>query len=99
MIALPFQESSDQLRGVGNETFGVLEDRGHSENSILANVCMSVLEARSRRGEKGFYKLSFTKLAQESKCVASNIFIGMLEIISNSVAGGRLAEMQLTRRN
>ena len=96
MIALPFQESGNQLRGVGNETFGVLEDRSHSKYSILANICMSVLEARSCGGEKGFNELSFTKFAQESERVASNVFIGMLEIISNSVARGILAIRKLT---
>lgn len=66
MVAFALKESSDQLGGVRNETFGVLEDRSHSIDSIFTNVGMSVLETRSCGGEEGFNELGFTKLAQES---------------------------------
>ena len=66
MIAFPLQESRYKLRGVGNETLGMLEDRGNSVDGILANIGMSVLKAGACGGEEGLNELSFTKLAQES---------------------------------
>lgn len=78
MIAFALQECGYQLRGIRNQTLGVLEDRGHSKHGVLTNVGMSVLETRTCGGKEGFDQLGFTELAQESQCVAADVFVGML---------------------
>lgn len=66
VITFGFQERSNQLGRIRNETFGVLEDRGHGEDGVLSDVCVSMLEAGAGRGEEGFNELGFAQLAQES---------------------------------
>jgi hypothetical protein len=63
----------------------VLVDSGNSKDSVLSYIGMAVLKAGTRRGEERLDELGFSKLAQESQSVASNVFVGMLEIISDTV--------------
>lgn len=60
--------------------------RGDGKNGILANICMTVLEAGSCRGEQGLNELGLAQLAEESQSIASNVFVGMLQVIANTVA-------------
>lgn len=91
VIAFALQECRYQLRGIRNQTLGVLENRSYSKYGVLANVGMSMLETRTCGRKEGFDQLSFTKLAQESQCVAPDVLVGMLEIISNAVTEETLA--------
>lgn len=63
VVALGLEEGGDQLRSIGDEGFRVLEDGGHSEYSVLADVCVAMLEAGSGRGEEGLNELGFAELA------------------------------------
>lgn len=48
MITLGLQECSYQLRGIRNQTFRVLENRGDCKYCVLANICVTMLEAGPR---------------------------------------------------
>lgn len=47
---------------------------------------MAVLEARPSRREEGFNELRFTELAQKPQSVPSNVLVGVLQIVSNTIA-------------
>jgi hypothetical protein len=64
----------------------VLEDGSNSEHSILSYVGVTMFETGASGGQEGFNKFSFPKFAQESQGIAPNVFVGMLEIISDAVA-------------
>ena len=59
---------------------------GNGKYGILSDVGVPMLQAGSRRRKKGFNQLGFSKLAQESESVAPDILVGMLQIITNTVA-------------
>lgn len=48
---------------------------------------MSVLEARSCRGKEGFDELGLSQLAEEAQGVASDVFVGVLKVVTDTVAG------------
>jgi hypothetical protein len=58
---------------------------GDGENGVLSDVGMSVFETRSGRRKKRLDELSFPQLAKEAKGVSSNVFVGMLKIVSDTV--------------
>jgi hypothetical protein len=47
---------------------------------------VTVFEAGASGGKERFDELGFPKLAQESQGISPNVFIGMLEIISDAIA-------------
>jgi hypothetical protein len=47
---------------------------------------VAVLEALSRRLQQGLHELGLANFAEEAKSVSANVFVGMLQIQSNSVA-------------
>lgn len=49
---------------------------------------MSVLETGSGRGEQGFDKLRLAELAKKAECISTDIFVGVLEIVSDTVTFG-----------
>lgn len=63
-----------------------MENGSDSEDSVLSDVGMSVLKARSCRGQEGFDELGLSQLAEEAKGVASNVFVGVLKIVTDTVA-------------
>ena len=67
----------------------MLEDGGNRIDSILANVGMAMLETGSSSGQEGFDELGLTELAQESQRIPANILVGVLEVISDTVATER----------
>jgi hypothetical protein len=87
-VAFCLQESRDELCCVGDERGRMLENGRHSKDGVLADICVAVLETRSGRGEEGLDKLGLTELAQEAECVAPDVFVGMLKVIPDAVAGG-----------
>ena len=64
----------------------MLVDGGNSKDGVLSYIGMTVLKTGTRRGKERFDEFGFSKLAQESQSVASNVFVGVLEIISDTVA-------------
>lgn len=84
-IALSFQESRNQVCGVGDKSLGVLVNRCNSEDSVLPDIGMAVLKTRPGRGEEWLDELRLPQLAEEPQGVAPDVLIGMLQIISNTV--------------
>lgn len=64
----------------------MLEDGSNSKDGVLSYVSMTMLETGSSGRKERFDKFSFSKLAQEPQSIASDVFIWMLEIISDAVA-------------
>lgn len=48
---------------------------------------MSVIEAGLCGGEEGFDQLGFAEFAKESKGIASDELVGMLQVVPDTVAG------------
>lgn len=76
----------------------MLVDRCNGKDSILAHICMTMFKAGPCGGEERFDKLRFAKLAQESQGIASNVLVGMLQIISDSVAAERVESVHVCSR-
>lgn len=85
-IGLALQESSDELRGVGDEGRRMREDGRDGEDGILANVCVAMLETESRGGEQGLDELRFPQLAQEAEGIASDVLVRVLQVMQNAIA-------------
>jgi len=85
-VALSFEESRDEIGSVRDKRGGVLENGRHGEHGVLPDVGMAVLKAGAGRGQQGFDELGFSKLAEETECVSTNVLIGMLEVIADAIA-------------
>ena len=88
-VALALEECRDQVGSIGDQSRRMLEDGRHGVDGILSHVCMAMLEAGACRGEEGLDKLRFPQLAEEAQGVASDVFVGMLQVISDTVAERR----------
>jgi hypothetical protein len=86
-VGLALEESLDQLRRIGNEGFGVLEDRSHGPDCVLAHIGVAVFQTRTRGGKEGLDEFRFAEFAKESKGVSSDIFVGVLKVVANTVTG------------
>lgn len=86
MVILDGKECFDEFRGVGDKGLGVLVDRCDCPNSILPYICVSMVQARACGGQQGLDQLRFSELAKESEGVPTDILIGVLEVISYTVA-------------
>lgn len=85
-IILPVQERCDKLRSIGDEGRGVLVDGSNSIDGVLPDVGVSVLEAGPGRGQEGLDQFGLAKLAEEAESVSSDVLVGVLEVIPNTVA-------------
>jgi hypothetical protein len=47
-----------------------------------------MLQARTCGGEEGLNELWFAEFGEESEGIASNVFVGMLQIVANAVTTG-----------
>lgn len=47
---------------------------------------MSMLQTGARRGKEGLDQFRFAELAEEAECIAANVFVRMLEIVTDTVA-------------
>lgn len=88
-IRFGFEEGLDELWGVRDEVFRVLIDRGNRPHGVLPHVRMTVFQARASGGEQRFDEFWFPEFAQEPQGIAANVFVGMLQVITDSVAGSR----------
>lgn len=84
-VAFGLEEGGNQVGRIWNQRGRVLEDGGDGKDGILSYICVTVLEARSGGGEEGLDELRFAELAQEAQGIASNVLVGMLEIVSDAV--------------
>ena len=78
MVAFPFEKGLEEFRSVGNQDLREVVYGGNSEDCVLADVGMSMLQTRSGGGKERLNQFGFSKLAQETKGIPSDIFIGML---------------------
>ena len=69
----------------------MLIDRGDGENCILPNICMAVFKALAGRLEQRFNKLGFSQLAKETKSIAADVFVRMLQVQADTIAKHKLA--------
>lgn len=84
-VALGLEECGDEVGGIWYEGGRVLEDGGDGKNGVLADIGVTVLETRPRRGEKGLDELWLAKLAEETQSIASDVLVGMLKVVPNTV--------------
>ena len=78
MVTFALEKSLEEFRSVGNQDLRKVVYGGNGKDSVLADVCVSMVQTRSGRREERLNQLGLSKLAQESESVASNVFIGML---------------------
>lgn len=89
-VGFTAEEGLDEIWCVRDERFRVLEDRSNGPNGVLPDVCVTVFQTRACGGEERFDEFRFPELAQESQGIASDVFVGVLQVITNSVASRRL---------
>lgn len=98
-VTFGLEKSRDQVRGVGNEGWGVLVNGGHGEDGVLADVRMAVLEARSGGGQERLDQFGLAKLAEEAQGVAADVLVGVLEVVSYAVAAGQTLSVRMETRD
>lgn len=69
----------------------MLVDGRDGKDRVLAHVGMSVLEAGSGRGEEGLEQLGLPEFGDEAQSVASNVLVGVLQVVPDTVARARSA--------
>jgi hypothetical protein len=74
-----------KIRRIRDQLLEVLVYGGDREHGVLPHVGVAVLEALSCGLQQGLHELGLTDFAEEAKGVAANVFVGMLQIQSNSV--------------
>lgn len=85
-IALGLEEGLEKLGGIGHEGFVVLVDGGNGEDGILSNIGMAVFKTSSCRSQKRLNQFGIAQLAQKSQSVASDVFVRVLQIHSDTIA-------------
>lgn len=85
-VGFRLEEGTDELRGVGDKRRRVLEDGCDGKDCVLTNVRVTVLEALPGGGQQRLDKLGLPQLGEEAQGVASDVLVGVLEVISDTVA-------------
>lgn len=85
-VGLRFKESLEEFGGVGNEGLGVLENRGDCPGGVLSYVGVAVFQTRAGRGQEGLNEFRFAEFAEETESVSSDIFVGVLQVITDAIA-------------
>lgn len=62
------------------------EDGGDSENRILSNICVPVLQAKSCGREQRLNEFRLPEFAEEAKSVAPDVLIGVLQVVKDAIA-------------
>lgn len=78
MVAFALKKCLKEFRSVGNQDLRKVVYGRYSEDGVLADVSVSMLQTRSGGRKERLNQLGFSKLAQEPEGVASNILIRML---------------------
>ena len=61
-------------------------DRSQCPYRVLPDIGMSVIEASLCSGEERFDELGLSEFGQKSQSVASNEFVGMLQVVPDAIA-------------
>lgn len=61
-------------------------DGGNRKDGVLAHVGVAVLQTLSGGGEERLNELGFSELAQEAKSVSPDVLVGVLQVVSDTVA-------------
>lgn len=69
----------------------MLEDGGDGVDCVFADVGVAVLETGACGGEEGLDELGLAEFAEEAEGIAANVFVGVLEVVADAVAMGRLS--------
>lgn len=85
-VGFGLEEGLDKLRRVRDERFRVLVDRCDGPDGILSHVRMAVFQTRACGGEERLDEFRFSEFAQESQGIASDVFIGMLQVVTDAIA-------------
>lgn len=84
-VGLRIEERLDKLRSIWDQRLRVLEDRSDSPHGVLADIGVAVIQAGACGREEGFNEFRFSELAQESQGVSSDVFVGVLKIVTDTV--------------
>ena len=74
----------------------MLENGGNSEDGILANVGVAVLEASASGSKEGLDELGLAQFTKETKSVATDVFIGVLEVHADAVTMSYVSPIPLS---
>lgn len=85
-VTLAFEESRNEIGGIGDERGRVLENGRYGKHGVLSHVRMAVFKTGPGRGEKGFDELRLPEFAEEAEGVSTNVLVRMLQIVTNAVA-------------
>jgi hypothetical protein len=77
-VVFVFEKFVYKIGRVRDQLLEVLKYGRDGEHGILSNVGVAVLEALPSRLQQGLHELGLANLAEESKGVSSDVFIGML---------------------
>lgn len=69
----------------------MLVDRRHSPHSILSHVGVAVFEARASGRQERLDEFRLAKFAKEAESVSSDVFVRVLQVVSNAIAAELLA--------
>lgn len=85
-VGLSDEERVDELRGVGDEVLMLAIDGVDGKNGILPYIGVSVLKAGANSWDEGFKELDVAgDLLEETKSCAANVFVWMLQVVSNGI--------------
>lgn len=91
VVVLGTEEGLNEFWSIGDQGFGVLVDRRHSPHSILSHISVAVLEARASGREERLDEFRLAKFAEEAEGISSDVFIRVLQVVSNTIAAELLA--------
>jgi hypothetical protein len=86
MITLISEEGVNKVRSIGDERLRVDVKGGDGKDGVLPHIGMSMLKTGTCWRQQRLDELGLPKLAKEPKRVAPNVFVGMLEVISDAIA-------------
>lgn len=69
----------------------MLVDRRHSPHSILSHIGVAVLKARASGREERLDEFRLAKFAEEAEGISSDVFVRVLQVVSNAIAAELLA--------
>lgn len=85
VVGLRAKERLNQFGGIWDQRFRVLVNGSDSPDGILTHIGVAVFQTRARRGQERLDEFGLAKLAKESKSVATNVLVGVLEVVPDSV--------------
>lgn len=84
-VSFALEQGKQEIGGIGDEMVKMRVYRGHCPDCVLANVGVSVFEASAGGRDERFEKLWFAELAQKAEGCSPDVFVGMLQVISDTI--------------